>query len=135
MNKKIQVLTMAGMGLLAGAAIGASPAQAVDASGQTAAKSSASHSTQVKQFHDRDRVVGYFRTRMACERAGRIGEWADRWNDYDCDFVRFGFRHGAWALEVERDRRGFGHHFGGHRDGWGDRDGHFGGHRGGHRGR
>lgn len=126
MTKAIRVITMAGMGLLASVAISAGPAQATDSTKQPAAKPAAGQSTQVKldRFRDRDRIVGYYGSRRACEFAGRIGERFDRWDDYDCDFVRFGFRRGAWALEVEQDRNwgrpGHGH---GHGH-WGNRDHH-----------
>jgi hypothetical protein len=46
-------------------------------------------------------VAGYYRTLRGCERAGWIGERFDRWRDYDCDRVRYGYRRGYWALEVE----------------------------------
>jgi hypothetical protein len=108
MTKAIRLLTMAGMGLMASVAIGAGPAQATDSGAQSAVKSAAGQATQVEQdrwrHRDRDRVVGYYRSLRACEFAGRIGERFDRWEDYDCDYVRFGFRRGAWALEVEQDR-------------------------------
>jgi hypothetical protein len=105
MNKSMRVLTMAGMGILAGLTIGAGPAQASDASPQPSAKASSGAAGQVQQHRgrDRDQVVGYYRSLRACELAGRIGERFNKWDDYDCDFVRFGFRRGAWALEVERD--------------------------------
>ncbi len=119
MTKAIRLLTMAGMGLMASVAIGAGPAQATDSGAQSAVKSAAGQATQVQQdrWRDRDRgrdrVVGYYRSLRACEFAGRIGERFDRWEDYDCDYVRFGFRRGAWALEVEQDwnwhRPGHGH--------------------------
>lgn len=102
MNKTMRVLTMAGMGILAGLTIGAGPAQASDAGTGSAAKAAPSKAAHVQQFHGRDRVVGYYRSLRACERAGRIGELRDRWDDYDCDYVRYGFRRGVWALEVSR---------------------------------
>ncbi|SNY28452.1 hypothetical protein [Paractinoplanes atraurantiacus] len=107
MNKAVRMLTMIGMGVMASAAIGA-PALAADSGSSAAAKS---ESTAKVQRHDRDQVVGFYRTLRDCERAGRVGEWFDRWEDHDCERVRFGFRRGYWALEVERDWRGGGHHF------------------------
>ncbi|XVU26492.1 hypothetical protein ACQPZJ_05405 [Actinoplanes sp. CA-054009] len=106
MNKAVRMLTMIGMGVMTSVAIGA-PALAADSGSSATAKS---ESTAKVQRHDRDQVVGFYRTLRDCERAGRVGEWFDRWEDYDCDRVRFGFRRGYWALEVERDWRG-GHHF------------------------
>ncbi|MEV4350639.1 hypothetical protein AB0J83_39785 [Actinoplanes sp. NPDC049596] len=114
MNKAVKMLTMAGMGLMASAAIGA-PALAADSSSTATAKG---NDTAKVQRHDRDQVVGFYRTLRDCEKAGRIGEWFDRWESYDCDRVRFGFRRGYWALEVERNWRG-GHDF---RDRGRDRD-------------
>jgi hypothetical protein len=108
MNKTMRVLTMAGMGVIAGLAIGAGPAQAADTVSQpvtktaTAQASQSSQASQTKQFPRRDRVVGYYRTRGACEMAGRIGERFNRWNRYDCDYVRRPFGRGVWALEVSR---------------------------------
>jgi hypothetical protein len=115
---------MAGMGLMASVAIGAGPAQATDSNAQTAVKPATGKSTQVQQdrWRDRDRIVGYYRSARACELAGRIGERFNRWEDYDCDYVRFGFRRGAWALEVEQNRHWGrpGNWHGGH-GGWGHR--------------
>ncbi|MBG0563260.1 hypothetical protein [Actinoplanes aureus] len=107
MNKVMRTLTMAGLGLLAGASVGA-PALAADSSGTTVKKPTKS---QVQQDFGRERVAGFFRTYRACERAGRIGDWAGKWDEYECNPMRFGFRRGAWVLKVERDRF---RHFRGH---------------------
>ena len=143
MNKATRMLTMLGMGLVAGATIGAGPAVAADS---TSPAPKASTATKAQQHdRDRDRVVGFYRSLRACEFAGRIGERFDKWDDYDCERVRFGFRRGFWALEVEQDRwghggghwnrpghghwnrPGHGHGHFGDRDGrFGDRDGRFG---------
>ncbi|MCO8273003.1 hypothetical protein M1L60_20620 [Actinoplanes sp. TRM 88003] len=125
MSKVARMFTMMGLGLMAGATMAAGPALAAGAADAPAAKPATT--TKVQKHGDRDRVVGYFRTRGACEQAGRIGEWRDRWDDYDCDRVRFGFKRGLWALEVEQNWRGGGHwgHGGGRGHG-----GH--GHHGGH---
>jgi hypothetical protein len=103
MNKVTRLLTMAGMGLMAGVAIGSAPAQAAGVTQQQAAKPAAGQSSQVQQHRGRDQVVGYYRSLRACEFAGRIGERFNRWDDHDCTFVRFGFHRGTWALEVQRD--------------------------------
>ncbi|MEU4423919.1 hypothetical protein AB0F81_25085 [Actinoplanes sp. NPDC024001] len=123
MNKVMRTLTMAGLGLLAGASIGA-PALATD-SGATAAEKP--RKSQVQQDFGRERIAGFFRSYRACHQAGRIGDWAGKWDSYDCDPVRFGFRRGMVVLKVERDRF---RHFRGHdrhdfRDGFRghDRDG------------
>jgi len=115
MSKTARMFTMLGLGLMAGATIGAGPALAAGSAEAPAAKPATT--TKVQKHGDRDRIAGYFRTRSACERVGRIGEWRDRWDDYDCERVRFGFKRGLWALEVEQNWRGGGHGhgpFGGH---------------------
>jgi hypothetical protein len=120
MNKVIRLLTMSGMGLLAGVAFAASPAQAVDSSTGSSAKPSTTKSTEAKPGFGRDYVVGYYRSPRACELAGRIGERFGKWDDYDCDFVRFGPRRGLFALEVERNFFGGGWGRPGHHNGpWG----------------
>ena len=101
MNKAMRVLTMAGMGLLTGAALGVGPAQAAPATGQAGGTSAAGQ--QQSYRYDSDEVVGYYRNVFACERAGRIGERFGAWDDYDCERVRWGFRSGAWALVVDED--------------------------------
>jgi hypothetical protein len=129
MNRAMRMLTLVGLGLMTGATIGATPALAADGAGQAATKPS----TVKVQPHggDDEEIVGYFRTRRACERAGWIGERFNRWEDHDCERVRWGFRRGMWALEVERDfdwhRPGHGHgpwdNGNGHGP-WNDGDGH-----------
>jgi hypothetical protein len=117
MNKATRLLTVTGMGALTALAIGAGPAQAAGTTGSAAAKPSAG---QAQQHHGWERTVGYFRSIRACEVAGHIGERFGRWDDHDCEPVRFGFRRGSWALEVSRDRdRGhFGHGMPGHEMPW-----------------
>ncbi|MGK5680984.1 hypothetical protein [Actinoplanes sp. URMC 104] len=110
MKKAARTFTMLAMGLVAGATMAAGPAMAADSTTAPAAKPSTT--TKVQKHWDRDQVVGYFRTLRDCERAGRIGDLTNRWDDYDCERVRFGFRRGLWALEVERNWRGGGHVFG-----------------------
>jgi hypothetical protein len=101
MNKLTRLLTVTGMGALTALAIGAGPAQAAGTTGSAAAKPSAG---QAQQRHGSDRTIGYYRSARACEMAGRIGERFGRWDDHDCELVRFGFRRGSWALEIGRDR-------------------------------
>jgi hypothetical protein len=108
MNKLTRILTMSGMGVVAALAIGAGPAQAAGTSTSAAAKPAAG---QAQQRHGWDRTVGYYRSGRACEVAGRVGERFGRWGDHHCDFVRFGFRRGSWALQVHNR---FGHGFPGH---------------------
>jgi hypothetical protein len=113
MNKTTRLLTVTGMGAIAALAIGAGPAQAAGTGASAAAKPSAG---QAQERHGWDRTVGYYRSGGACEVAGRVGERFGRWDDHDCNFVRFGFHRGQWALQVSnRFGHGFhGHHFGGH---------------------
>ncbi|MBB4740741.1 hypothetical protein BJY16_004200 [Actinoplanes octamycinicus] len=93
MNKLMRGLAMTGFAVAAGLAISAGPAAASDAAPQPTAKASAN-------AHVRDRIVDFYRSPMACHRAGRIGEWRDRWEDHDCIPIRHGFRRGYWALKV-----------------------------------
>jgi hypothetical protein len=109
MNRLTRLLAVAGMGIGAAIAL-AGPAQA-------ATSDSASKATAQTKAHwgDDDRVVGYFDDPFTCNRVGRIGEMRDRWDDYDCNRVRFGFHRGDWELSVsERD---FGGPFRFHGDG------------------
>ena len=128
MSKAARMFTMMGLGLMAGATMAAGPALAAGGADAPAAKPATTTKVQKQADRGRDRVVGYFRSRGACEQAGRVGEWRDRWDDYDCDRVRFGFKRGLWALEVEQNWRGGGHW--GHGGGRGHGHGH--GHHGGH---
>jgi hypothetical protein len=101
MNRITRMLTVSGLGLIAAATMGAGPAMA--ASGTDAAATTGS--TAGVQSHNRyddddDRVVGYYLRR--CVIAGRIGERFDRWDDFDCERVGWGF-HRRWALEVSWD--------------------------------
>ena len=100
MKATTRILTLVGLGLMTGATIGAGPATAATSADQAPAQP-ATASAQERPRDDE--VVGFFRDRWSCEIAGRVGERRDRWEDYDCERVRFGFRRGFWALEVERD--------------------------------
>ena len=110
MNKTTRLLSLTGMGVFAALAIGAGPAQAAGSSATTPAPKT------VAQHHGWDRTVGYYRSARACEIAGHIGERVGRWDDHDCNFLRFGFRRGEWALSVSnsRDWNSHGHDFHGH---------------------
>jgi len=105
MNKFTSLLTMTGLGALAALAIGAGPAQAAGTNASAAAKPSAG---QAQQRHGEDYTVGYYRSGRACELTGRVGERFGRWDDHDCNFVRFGFHRGMWELQVSQDRHGHG---------------------------
>lgn len=97
-----RLLAIGGLGVGVAMAVGAGPAQASTAEAQSAGQGT---STQMRADWNDDNgdVVGYFRTRMGCERVGELGEYHGRWDDYDCSRVRFGFNRGAWVLEVSTD--------------------------------
>jgi hypothetical protein len=146
MNRITRMLTMTGLGLVAGATLGAGPVMAVAGTGHGTAQSSSSAGGA--QSTDRERVVGVYRTYRACAIAGRIGERFGRWDEWDCERRGWGFR-SRWLLEVSWDHDwddddddwdgpwivGGGHHGGNWGGGnWGG--GHHGGghHGGGHHG-
>jgi hypothetical protein len=97
MNKATRFLAMTGMALAAAVTMGAGPASAA---------------TKAPAPFGHDRTVGYFRSPMACEHAGRVGELRDKWDDHNCDRVRFGFHRGEWALSVSWGHGPFGHDHG-----------------------
>ena len=105
--KLTRIMTMGGFGLLTALA-GAGTAQAATVNPSPESKPAARHA----QWQDGDRVVGFYRTLRGCALAGRFGERAGHWDEYDCTPVRIGLRRGAWALSVESDndwnRSGFG---------------------------
>ncbi|WP_203827128.1 hypothetical protein, partial [Actinoplanes palleronii] len=94
------MLTLAGLGMLAGAGLFAGPALAAPAAGQSGSGTSAN---PAQARWDDDEVVGYYRTYRSCDRAGRTGERFDAWDDHDCERVRRGIRRGAYALIVSQD--------------------------------
>jgi hypothetical protein len=102
MNKATRLLAMTGMALVAGVTMGAGPASA------STTTSAAAHAPSS------DRVEGYFHSRLQCERVGRFGELRNKWDDHDCNRVRFGRHRGDWQLEVSWHRGPFGHNHGGH---------------------
>src|SRR5205814_5780012 len=105
MNSITRLLAIAGIGLAAAVSV-AGPAQAA-AQGD----GHATHRTGVRATadwnDDQGDIVGYFASPIRCERVGRLGELRDRWDDYDCYRVRFGFHRGDWALEVSSDDNGW----------------------------
>lgn len=128
MNRITRLLAVAGLGLGAAIAL-AGPAQAATGT----ASHSASASVKADWNDDNDDVVGYYDSPRICERVGRIGEINNRWDDYDCNRVFFGFHRGDWELSVSNDDHwGGGFHHGGPFD-HGDH-GHGHGHDHGHRG-
>jgi hypothetical protein len=110
MNKATRMLVMSGMAAVAALAFSAGPAAASSASpAPTASKST----TQAAEKHGayRSKVVGYYRSPMQCHKAGRYGEWRNRWDGYTCYRVPFGFKRGWWALQVRWDGFGGQGHF------------------------
>jgi hypothetical protein len=99
MNKATRLLAMTGMALAAAVTMGAGPASA-----STKAPAPGPH---------RDKVVGYFHSAGACERAGRVGELRDKWDSHDCNHLRFGFHRGTWELSASWGHGPFGHGHGG----------------------
>ena len=120
MSKATRMLAMTGMALVAGATIGAGPAAASTstAQGTTSGTQGTQQTANANRGHDW--VEGYFRSRGLCERVGFIGERRGRWDDYDCDRVRRGFR-SLWRLEVERHWRGSWHNWSDGNGNWNDR--------------
>ena len=95
MNKATRLLAMTGMAVAAGLTMGAGPASAAPAT----------------PAPGHGHVQGYFDNPLACQRAGRVGELRDRWDEHDCNKVRFGLHRGQWALQVSWDQHNgpFGH--------------------------
>jgi hypothetical protein len=108
MNKLTRIMTMGGFGLLAAVATGVGPAQAATSNIAPESKPAVGHA----QWRDGGDTVGYYRSVQECEMAGQFGERSGDWDDHDCNFIRLGFRHGTWALQVasdnDWDRNGFG---------------------------
>ncbi|GAB2628754.1 hypothetical protein Aab01nite_21520 [Paractinoplanes abujensis] len=104
MKKTMRVVAASGLGLMAGLTMVAGPAQAAGATAQSDSKPAA------QKGFGRDDIVGYFRSPVVCEVAGRLGERQGRWEDYDCEFVHVGFRRGGWVLRAEECDLGWGGH-------------------------
>jgi len=94
MRTTTRVSMLLGAGLLS-AVVGVGPAQASPA----------------PPPHSQD-VIGYFSSRFDCEWVARAGEIQHRWNDADCDLIRFGPYRGMWVLKA--DRMGIGQGWPGH---------------------
>jgi hypothetical protein len=106
MNKAARMLVMSGTAAVAALAFSAGPAAASsDSPASTASKST----TQAADKHGvyRSKVVGYYRSPIQCNRAGKFGEWRNRWDDYTCFRVPFGPKRGWFALQVRWDNHGF----------------------------
>jgi hypothetical protein len=100
MSKAIRALTIGGLGLLAGAAIGA-PAQAVTSTVDAPARPSVEMTSPY--LPSASEVVGFYSTPRGCMRAGWVGEQHHFWDDDACTRVRTGIRRGTWALQIDRD--------------------------------
>jgi len=98
MNGITRLLAITGIGLAAGASIGAGTAQAATGAGHDGTHRVAARAGA--HWNDDNDIAGYFDSPILCERVGRIGELRDRWDGYNCYPIRFGFHRGAWALEV-----------------------------------
>ena len=145
MNRITRMLTMTGLGLVAGITMGAGPAMAAPGADQGTAQSKASASTttvEVGAPWGGDRLVGYFRNLRTCLRAGNFGEDRGYWDEFDCERVRAGFHRSRWALVVDDNDWGHGwpgnwpgnwvgQWWPGHGHGQGGWPGHGGGHQGG----
>ena len=137
MNKATRMLAVTGMALVAGLTMGAGPTSADPSPAVTPSATKAAVQGVDKKMRSRERVVGYYRTKQACWKVGRLGEIRDRWDDFECDRVNRGFRRGWYALEASWDLRGQGGHNGGGQWGnqgggqWGNQGG---GHQGHHQG-
>ncbi|WP_250035966.1 hypothetical protein [Paractinoplanes maris] len=107
----MRVIAVTGLSALAGLAIGAGPAQASGSTTQPAVKPAAGQLGATPEHGRRDGIAGYYRTLGACALAGRVGVHFDRWDYFNCDLIRTGFRRGIWALEVDQANRWrrFGH--------------------------
>ncbi|MBU2665998.1 hypothetical protein KOI35_21020 [Actinoplanes bogorensis] len=106
MNKVTRMFTMTGLALAAGLTMGVGPASAAPA---TPAAGGATVQAQAPKFLTKSKVVGYYRTMQACNRAGKVGEFRNKWDDFDCDRVKRGPKRGWVALEAQWHVRGQGH--------------------------
>jgi hypothetical protein len=109
MNKTMRSVTMAGLGLLAGASVAAAPAMA---SGSTTTSVAKPENAAVQQYLPYGTaVVGYYGTRTGCQRAAVLGGTRGFWatSAYSCNTVSVvpvgvvGGRPGAYALAVDPD--------------------------------
>ena len=99
MKAATRILTLVGLSLMTGATLGAAPAMASTSAPDTAVR--AATTTADSPRRDREWTEGYYDTRRECEWAGKRGEWRDRWDDYDCDRVRFGHGRSGYVLRVD----------------------------------
>ena len=104
MMKTVRMIALTGAAVAAGLSLGAGPASATPATpaGPAAASVQADHKWQPS----RSRLIGYYRSPGACVKAGRIGEFRKKWDDFDCDKVHRGFHRNQFALTASWTRFG-----------------------------
>jgi hypothetical protein len=107
MNKVTRMFTMTGLAVAAGLAMGVGPAVAAPAA--PAAKGSAVQ-VQDHRFNHRERLVDFYRSPQACFRAGKVGEFRNKWDKFTCERVKRGPKRGWVALKVSSDFKSHGHH-------------------------
>ncbi|MEU4158861.1 hypothetical protein [Actinoplanes sp. NPDC026670] len=109
MNRTMRSVTMAGLGLLAGATVATAPALATGSTTNTVAKP---EKTGVQQYIPYgNTVVGYYGTRAGCNQAAVFGARRSFWatSAYSCNTVSVvpvgvvGVRVGSYALAVDPD--------------------------------
>src|SRR5690242_11487897 len=105
MNRFTRMLMTTGLGLVA-SVTAAGPALAASGTDQASSRPESGANQQWR--HDRDRVVGFFRSWRICERAGDYGEDEGWWDDHDCVPIRTGHFRTRIALVVDYDDWGSG---------------------------
>ena len=108
MNKVTRMFTMTGLALAAGLTMGVGPASAAPAA-PAAGGAAVQAQAQAPRYITKTKVVGYYRTMQACNRAGKVGEFRNKWDDFDCDRVQRGPKRGWVALEAQWRVRTQGH--------------------------
>ncbi len=106
MNKVTRMFAMTGLAVAAGLTMGVGPASAAPVA--PAAKGSAVQ-VQDHKFQKKTKLVGYYRSAQACNRAGKVGEFRHKWDDFACARVQRGFKRGWVALTASWDIKGQGH--------------------------
>jgi hypothetical protein len=93
------MLTMTGIGLVAGLTVGAGPAMAAPGASQASTQSGASASKSQASY---ERNVGVYGSWTECQWDGQLGEQFGQWDEYDCEPIGGG----AFVLEVSYDSWG-----------------------------
>ncbi|WP_127508243.1 hypothetical protein [Actinoplanes solisilvae] len=102
MKSAKRILTLAGLSLMTVSTLAAAPAMASTSAPDVSVKTATTTADSPRR--DREWVEGYYDSRRECEREGRRGERRDRWDEYDCDYMRYGRHEGEWRLTVEKER-------------------------------